>query len=198
MNKVEQSIAKRKATKATGARVGVKMVAPVTKRKYTKSTKTAEQKALKAKKQREYRASLTPEQKRAAQDKSTARQRMRRKGQAYMYYPSIAQARDVRHSGALLEEHYQTVTAIIAVSDVHLDFVAHDEAERAIDEALQIARRPQSHRQPWEVFQYAERESILYWYDESLPTWDAGAIDDIPQLIVQPHRILDGLRIQYR
>ena len=147
---VKQVIAARKATRATGARKGIRMVAPTTKREYTKGKTSTKTKAGRAAYQRAYRAKMTTQAKTAAQDRQNARRRAITAGTPYVYLPGIPAARDRRRSGDLLEQYYNEITARIAISDANLVAVAHSEFERELDVALQIARRPQGIRHPWE------------------------------------------------
>ena len=147
---LDRVIAERKATKATGAIVGVQMIAPTVKRSYDTSKASKESKAKKAAYQRAYRANMSTAQKDNAQTRQNARRRAITAGTPYVYYPSIAQAKDHRRGADLRLEYYNGSTARIAISGIQLDIVAHSVAEREIDIALQISRRPTGIMQPWE------------------------------------------------
>lgn len=164
-NRIIEHAEQLQKTKATGARVGVqKHTAPIPKRKYTASDKTQAQKDRKAKRMREYRAGLTTEQKDKAKDQRRERAQHQLKGKPYTYLPSIAQARDRRSRGDRILEHYNFITSRMMISDSHLEHVAHDDFERELDLALQLANRPSQHANPWE-FRPKQKEvaSVLHF-----------------------------------
>ena len=176
--------ANKRAT-AKGAIVGIRMVAPVTKRTYAKTERTREEKDARAAYMREYRARLPKEKKDAYQQRANDRRRAIRKGQSYVYLPSIPQARDRRRKGDLLAQYYANITARLKIDDINLKTIAHSRAEREIDLALQIARRPSGHKWHHEIMPPRTQYPTLLYYDAPTP---ANHNEYIPPLDIQPYR----------
>ena len=133
---VSTEIARRKATRATGAIAGIRK--PIPPKPLDMSTQAVERRAVKAKANRAYYD--------RNKHNITAAKRTARKAhvnKTYVYFPSIPQARDIRSNGDKLEQYRAEVTAALQIwDDNHAVAVAHSEREQALDIALQQARRP--------------------------------------------------------
>ena len=136
---VSIEIARRKATRATGAIAGIrKPIPPKPCKPLDMSTEAVERRAVKAKANRAYYD-------RNKHNITAAKRTARKAGvkKTYVYFPSIPQARDIRSSGDKLDQYRAEVTAALQIwDDNHAVAVAHSEREQALDMALQQARRP--------------------------------------------------------
>ena len=136
---VSTEIARRKATRATGAIAGIrKPIPPKLRKPMDMSPAAVERRAVKATANRAY-------YERNKHNITAAKRTARKAGikKTYVYFPSIPHARDIRSSGDKLEQYRAEVTAALQIwDDNHAVAVAHSERERALDIALQEARRP--------------------------------------------------------
>ena len=133
---ISTEIARRKATRATGAIAGIRK--PIPPKPMDMSPAAIERRAVKATANRAY-------YERNKHNITAAKRTARKAGvqRTYVYFPSIPQARDIRSSGDKLDQYRAEVTAALQIwDDNHAVAVAHSEREQALDIALQEARRP--------------------------------------------------------